>query len=250
MMMNIKRLGIKRLKIKQQRGNTLLGLIIGALVGLGAALAVAVYVTKVPVPFLNKNQPRSADTDAAETKKNKDWDPNSPLAGKNPAKPAPAASGSLGTGPAVPPAADAPTAAASKPKVSADPLGDLAKAKSEAKSESKSEAKSEIKAAAKAESKSESKSDTKADAALATSGADPFSYFIQVGAFRTPEDAEQQRAKLSLIGFQAKITEREQSGRTVFRVRLGPFDKKDEADKTKEKLDSQSIETALVRVQR
>jgi cell division protein FtsN len=36
----------------------------------------------------------------------------------------------------------------------------------------------------------------------------------------------------------------------VFRVRLGPFDKKDEADKAKEKLESQSIETALVRVQR
>jgi hypothetical protein len=53
-----------------------------------------------------------------------------------------------------------------------------------------------------------------------------------------------------LIGFQAKVTEREQSGRTVYRVRLGPFDKKDEADKVKEKLDESSVETALVRVQR
>ena len=69
-------------------------------------------------------------------------------------------------------------------------------------------------------------------------------------AFRTPEDAEQQRAKLLLMGFQAKVTEREQSGRTVYRVRLGPFDKKDEADKAKEKLDANSVETALVRVQR
>jgi cell division protein FtsN len=208
---------------KQQRGNTLLGLIIGALVGLGAALAVAVYVTKVPVPFLNKTQPRSADSDAAETKKNKDWDPNMPLAGKNPVKPAPAASGPIGTVTAAPPTAAASSAVAGKPKVSADPLGDLAKAKSEAKAEAKPDA---------------------------AGSADPFSYFIQVGAFRTPEDAEQQRAKLSLLGFQAKVTEREQSGRTVYRVRLGPFDKKDEADKTKEKLDAQSIETALVRVQR
>jgi cell division protein FtsN len=53
-----------------------------------------------------------------------------------------------------------------------------------------------------------------------------------------------------LMGFQAKVTEREQSGRTVYRVRLGPFDKKDDAEKTKEKLDSNSIETALVRIQR
>ena len=117
------------------------------------------------------------------------------------------------------PAAAAPAAPkTAKPAVSADPLGDLARAKMEAPSPS--------------------------------SGADPFSYFIQAGAFRTPEDAEQQRARLLLLGMQAKVTEREQSGRTVYRVRLGPFDKKEDADKAKERLDNNSIETALVRVQR
>ena len=38
---------------KQQTGGTIVGFIVGVIVGLGAALAVAVYVTKVPVPFLN-----------------------------------------------------------------------------------------------------------------------------------------------------------------------------------------------------
>ncbi len=223
--------------MKQQRGGTLLGLIIGALIGLGAALAVAVYITKVPVPFMNKSQPRSSDSDAAEAKKNKDWNPNAPLAGKNPVKPAePAASGEVTSvvvpEPAVaapPKPAAAPAAAASaaapvlapkpaKPAVSADPLGDLAKAKMEAPASG--------------------------------AGADPFTYFIQAGAFRTPEDAEQQRARLLLLGMQAKVTEREQAGRTVYRVRLGPFSKKEEADKAKERLDNNSIETALVRVQR
>jgi cell division protein FtsN len=33
-------------------------------------------------------------------------------------------------------------------------------------------------------------------------------------------------------------------------VRVGPFDKKDEGEKTKEKLDKSGLETALVRVQR
>lgn len=215
---------------KQQRGGTLLGLIIGALMGLGAALAVAVYVTKVPVPFLNKNQPRSAETDAAEAKKNKDWDPNISLAGKNPVKPAPIAPDVVGTAPT--PAAAASSAAPSN--TSGDPLGDLAKAKSEGKTQAKASV----------------KSDPKPEPVSSTPGADPFNYFIQAGAFRTPEDAEQQRAKLSLMGFQAKVTEREQSGRTVYRVRLGPFDKKEEADKVKEKLDESSVETALVRVQR
>jgi cell division protein FtsN len=217
---------IKLLLNKQQRGNTLLGLIIGALVGLGAALAVAVYVTKVPILFLNKNQPRSAEIDAAEVKKNRDWDPNGPLASKNSVKPAPAAPGLEGVDAPAPPSAAASATVFGKARMSADPLGDLAKTRSEAKP------------------------DARPETVPAAGGVDPFSYFIQVGAFRTPEDAEQQRAKLSLLGFQVKVTEREQSGRTVYRVRLGPFDKKDEADKTKEKLDSQSIETALVRVQR
>ena len=213
----------------KQRGGTLLGIIIGALLGLGAALAVAVYVTKVPVPFMNRGQSHSAENDAAEARKNKDWDPNASLAGKNAIRPGAVASGAVGS---EAPVAAASAAKGSKPAASApssDPLGDLARAKSAAKP----------------------KADPKPDAvAAAATGVDPFSYFIQAGAFRTPEDAEAQRAKLSLMGFQAKVTEREQSGRTVYRVRLGPFDKKDEADKTKEKLDGNAIETALVRVQR
>jgi len=213
--------------MNKQRGGTLLGLIIGALIGLGAALAVAVYITKVPVPFMNKSQPRNPDSDAMEAKKNRDWNPNAPLAGKNAAKP-PQASGEVGSVIAPDPdVVTVPNAAApapakpekpAKPAVSADPLGDLASAK--------------------------------AQAPKASAGPDPFNYFIQVGAFRTPEDAEQQRARLLLLGMQARVTEREQSGRTVYRVRVGPFDKKDDADKVKARLDDNSIETALVRVQR
>jgi cell division protein FtsN len=213
----------------RQSGGTLLGIIIGALLGLGAALAVAVYVTKVPVPFINKSQPHSAESDAAETKKNRDWDPNAPLAGKNPARAAvPALPPASAPDPAVVlvPAAPASSAKAARSGESSDPLGDLAKAKTAAK-------------AAKP-----------VDSAATSASVDPFNYFVQAGAFRTPEDAEQQRVKLSLLGFQARVTEREQSGRTVYRVRLGPFDKKDDAEQAKDKLDGNSIETALVRVQR
>jgi cell division protein FtsN len=208
-----------------QRGGTLLGLIIGALIGLGAALAVAVYITKVPVPFMNKGQSRSPDHDAAEAKKNQNWNPNAPLYGKNPAKPAAPAPGAVtDVTPQPPVAAQKPIADPAKPaKPVADPIGDLAKAKMAAPA---------------------------VTPAPAAAGADPFSYFVQVGAFRTPEDAEQQRAKISLMGLEAKVTEREQSGRTVFRVRLGPFDKKEDADRAKERLDGSGVETALVRVQR
>jgi cell division protein FtsN len=212
----------------RQRGGLFLGIVIGLMLGLGLALAVAIYVTKVPVPFSAKGLTKSnAEQDAQEAKKNKDWDPNAPLYGKAPAKPT--ASGSVGTAtstvtPATP-AASAPKAAASAAKADAgsvkpgsDPIGDLARAKMAG--------------------------------TTTVAGVDPFTYFVQAGAFRTPEDAEAQRAKLSMAGFEAKVTEREQSGRTVFRVRVGPIDKKEDADKAKEKLDAAGFESAIVRTQR
>src|SRR5689334_19417269 len=79
-------------KTTRQRGNIVIGLIIGLVLGLGVALGIAVYVTKVPIPFVTKTQRGGAEQDEAEARKNRDWDPNAPLAGKaGAAKPAPAA---------------------------------------------------------------------------------------------------------------------------------------------------------------
>jgi len=213
------------------RGGTFIGIVIGLLLGLAISLAVAVYVTKVPVPFLNTGQTRTPEQDAAEAKKNKDWDPNAPLYGKNPARP------------------PAGAASEAKDEAKADPKAD---AKADTKSEAKSETKSETRAGSKTEAKSEPKADPLGDLAKAKTQAapDPFQYFLQVGAFRTADEAEAHRAKLSLQGLQTKVTEREQAGRVVFRVRMGPYERKDEADRQKEKLEAAGIESALVRVQR
>jgi len=195
-----------------QRGGFFLGLIVGLLVGLALALGVALYIAKVPVPFVNKVPQRTAEQDAAETEKNKNWDPNSALHGKTPAKPTSSASGVV---PALP--ASASTGAA-KPEPAATPLP--------------------------AKPNTESAVSTKpgSDALM--------SYYVQAGAFARVEDAEAQRAKLAMSGWAAKITEREQAGRTMYRVRLGPFDKKDEASQMKEKLEGTGVESALVQVQK
>jgi cell division protein FtsN len=179
--------------LQRQYGGTVLGLIIGLVLGLAISLGVAVYVTKVPLPFMNKAQTRNADQDAAEVQKNKDWDPNALLPGRMASKPAPAApppSTETGTLPETP------------------------------------------------------------STVLVPKSAEPVTqYFVQVGAFRTLEDAESHRAKLLLSGIETKISEREQSGRTVYRVRVGPFEKLEEGERAKDKLDKAGIETALVRVQ-
>ena len=191
----------------RQRGNTVLGFILGLVVGLTVALVVAIYVTKVPIPFLNKGLSRNAEQDAAEQKKNKDWDPNAPLYGKPPAANAPASDKAPLT-----PAAPLPPVPEPAESTSADPLGDLALSK--------------------------------------TQGVDTFYYFVQVGAFNGSEEAQTQRAKLALGGFDPKISEREQNGKIVYRVRLGPFETKTEAEDAQAKLKATKFESALMRVQR
>jgi cell division protein FtsN len=46
------------------------------------------------------------------------------------------------------------------------------------------------------------------------------------------------------------VTEREQGGRPIYRVRVGPFDKIEEAERTKDKLERSGTDTVLVKVQR
>ena len=230
--------------MKKQRGGTLLGFILGALAGLGVALALAVYITKVPMPFMTKAPSRTADDPAAEAKKNRDWDPNAALSGKPAVKEAGAVLN--------PTAAPAAPVAAGAPATSADPVGDLVKAKADASAKAAAPPTPAAPAAASATAAAAAAAAAAATAASPATAAtgDPFNYFVQAGAFRTPEDAEQQRIKLSLMGLPARVSEREQSGRIVYRVRLGPFDKKDDADKVKVRLDTGGLEATLVRVQK
>jgi cell division protein FtsN len=51
-------------------------------------------------------------------------------------------------------------------------------------------------------------------------------------------------------GYSAKITEREQSGRTMYRVRLGPYQMRGEAESNQNKLQAAGETAALVRVER
>lgn len=211
--------------LNKQGGGTFLGFIIGLVLGLGVALAVAIYVTKVPTPFSNKNQPRTSAQDVQENEKNKDWNPNSVLQPKAPAEPPapPDASAAAAT----PQAADKSTdkaPAPPRPAVTADPLGDLAKAKSGL--------------------------NTPATPAAPADASDPFDYVVQVGAYRTSADADAQKAKLALLGLDAKISERDQAGRVVYRVRLGPFSDKNAAERIRAQLESNGIDNTLVRMQR
>ncbi len=227
-------------------GGTLIGFAVGLLVGLAAALAVAVYVTRVPVPFVDRGLSRSAEDDAKEAERNKGWNPNRAISGA-PAPGAPAAppttpgsEGAISVPPAdgrtLPPAGTAPK----------DPIGDLVNSRlGQSGSAAPPAAGGSTTAAARPGAAAPA-----APAAEPAVGADPFTYFVQAGAFRNPDEAEAQRARLAMLGISANIDEREQSGRTVYRVRVGPFAQKALADLTIEQLQVNKVDAALVRVQR
>ncbi len=232
--------------MKSQRGGFFLGMIVGMLIGLALALGVAVYITKVPLPFIDKVPQRTAEQDAAEAEHNKNWDPNSPLYGKNPAKPravpqpvvdeaasaaaAVASEGAAALGGAEP----APVAA---PAPALPPSAPAKAASVGAKSASSATAGARNPAAI-----------LSGDAVSTTSGSDPLSYYVQAGAYGNQAEAEQQRAKLVLMDMESRIIEREVNGRTMYRVRIGPFAQRELAEEIRAKLSTNGVESALVRV--
>lgn len=200
-------------KAKAQRGGFFLGMIIGLLVGVLVALGVALYVTKVPIPFVDKVPQRSAEQDAAEAERNKTWDPNAPLAGRAPARPNSEVSGVVSEA-----ASAASAAAGGDPKSAVNRPAPAASAAASGSAKAEGEA---------------------------------LQFYVQVGAYARSEDAEQQRAKLGLSGLAARITERDQGGRVMYRVRLGPFDSHEEATAAKEQAAAAGYgDATLVRVPR
>jgi cell division protein FtsN len=196
------------------RGGTLLGFAAGLLLGLALALAVALYVTRSETPLEDRNTQRPMGSPAQEAEQNRNWNPNAGLS----TRPATPAGLQTPEAAAAPPVAPAPAPAAATPAPAADPLAQLI--------------------------------EQRTAAAAAAPVAAGISYFVQAGAFGSAEEAQAQRARLAMLGLEASVSERQQNGRTMFRVRLGPFATQTEADAIGQRLQAQNVETALVRVAR
>jgi len=211
-----------------QRGGFAVGLVVGLLLGLALALAVALYITKVPVPFIDRVPQRTAEQDRVEAERLRQWDPNAPLAGRTGARPAMPAASAPGAAPppegAVPPgiAPAQPLPPVVPPPVAQPGPRDPAAILSGAVT----------------------------PAPAAATGVDPFLYFVQAGAYTRADEAEQQRVRLTLMGLESRITEREQSGRTVYRVRIGPYPTREDADALQVQLQTGGMDSQIVRVER
>jgi cell division protein FtsN len=237
-----------------QHGGFALGLVAGLLVGLALALGVALYITKAPVPFVNKVPQRTAEQDTAETERNRSWDPNAPLGGKSAPRAADGSgAGSTAGAPTPVPATLPPPVATAPVMPTVMPTATPAVTPPATNTPAAKPAKDPASILAGGPTPPATPSTTSPPPVAATSTApalEAFVYFVQAGAYSRSEEAEQQRARLALMGQAAKITEREQAGRTMYRVRVGPFASRDPADALQSKLQDQSIESQIVRVER
>src|SRR5262252_3818892 len=80
-------------------------------------------------------------------------------------------------------------------------------------------------------------------------GAPKESYFLQVGSFPNPADADNLKARLALMGMEANVEPANVAGKGVwYRVRLGPFTRVDEINRVRQQLTQNGIDVSLVRI--
>ena len=74
-------------------------------------------------------------------------------------------------------------------------------------------------------------------------------YFIQAGSFQNPADADNQKARLAILGFESSVEPASLPDKgTWYRVRLGPYNKLDEINRIRQALAQNNIDASLVKI--
>ena len=179
----------------------IVGFVSGLVAGLALSTAVALYITKSPVPFVNKVHAPTENVNPGSGGALPD--PNRPLYSN------PAAAVAVPT----PEHPHAPAHAASDQKAAVAATGSK-------------------------------------DAAGGAPADEGPRLMLQAGAFKSSQDADAMRARLALLGLDARVTQFSQDGATVlYRVRLGPFGGLDDLAGIRRTLTENGIEAQVVHVQ-
>jgi cell division protein FtsN len=81
--------------------------------------------------------------------------------------------------------------------------------------------------------------------------AEPGEYIIQVGSFRSREEADTQKAKLALLGIESRVEQVTIDNKdTWFRVRIGPEKDQQKVQTLLARLSENSIQSYLVKVKK
>lgn len=196
---------------KKSGGGTLIGMFIGLVLGVGVAAGVVFYLNKSPLPFNKMLASAKSEAPAAPAGKTDKPAVNGQAAVPNP-----------------------PMALPGKP---GDPIPekrfqfyDILPGKTDAVPDKNAKP-----AVAKEEQKKEESKESKQP------------LFLQAGSFSTANDADNQKAKLALMGMEAVVQQVMVQDKTYFRVRVGPYNKIDELNKVRADLAKAGIEAQLAK---
>ena len=74
-------------------------------------------------------------------------------------------------------------------------------------------------------------------------------YFIQAGSFQNPADADNQKARLAILGFESSVEPANLPDKgTWYRVRMGPYTRIDEINRVRQQLAQNGIDASLVKI--
>jgi cell division protein FtsN len=197
-----------------EQGSTLLGLLIGLVLGIGIAAGVAIYVSHIPNPFAQ---------------------------GKD-----------EGQGKPPPSSIATPDPTASAPKVSKAEPGKASEGTADNKGRFdfyKILPGDENAVGAQAAAAKPSPASAAQPATQAKPTAEGTTYYLQAGAYQTEDDADNQKAKLALLGLEAQVrTATLKDKGTIYRVRLGPFASQEEVNDTKTTLQENGITASVIKI--
>jgi len=200
----------------------LLGIIIGLLMGIVIALAVALWLNRLSNPFVDKAKPIEPLAKIGPTQ------PPKPDEKGAPEKSAPAKPGAEKT-------------AAEKPRTDRPRFEFYTMLPGEKEVTDK-----EAKAAA-----AKPKEPAKGGPGSSPSQPKPHTgenYWLQAGAFGEEKDAENLKAKIAFTGLEASVKSVDVPGKgTLFRVRLGPYQSLEDANRIKTALSQNGVGATIIR---
>ena len=204
----------------KSKSSLVTGIVIGVIIGLALATGTATYITKAPIPFMDKISPHIEEILATggygvDDTVGIESDPNHSLYAGNLIKNPPVFQGreaqiasELGRIATPSPTAVAPKPTAPTPALTPAPAPTTPPVASTAPS----------------------------------SG-----YYLQAGAFRSAHDADAMRARILMLGLEVNVQQGAFDGGTINRVRVGPFNGTDAMNQARALLSKEKIETSIVR---
>lgn len=211
-----------------RQGNSLLvGIVIGALIGVCIAVGVALFLNRSPSPF-NRASTASTPPDAVASAVKPQQNNNPEIMHPNGSSAVNALPDATASQPASP--APAPTPTASAPK---DINYDFYKVLSG--NEDKNAKKTTDKAS---EGTKPSVADNKPASAQKS--------YLQVGAFQSAQQADNLKARLALVGVEARIQSKDTGNGVLYRVRVGPFASQEELNHMRSQLKQNGIDSTIV----